>query len=59
MQYEVTDAIVYPAGQLDVLSKIEVSRLLDTSQGGLYELFRIVHSLFLTVATNLMMAENC
>ena len=40
MQYEVTDAIVYPAGQLDVLSKIEVSRLLDTSQGGLYELFR-------------------
>ena len=40
MQYEVTDAIVYPAGQLDVLSKIEISRLLDTSQGGLYELFR-------------------
>ena len=40
MEYEVTNANVYPDGQLDVLSKIEVSRLLDTSQGGLYELFR-------------------
>lgn len=40
MKYEVIDAHVYPDGQLDVLSKIEVSRLLDTSQGGLYRLFR-------------------
>ena len=40
MNYEVIDAHVYPDGQLDVLSKIEVSRLLDTSQGGLYRLFR-------------------
>jgi predicted Rossmann-fold nucleotide-binding protein len=40
MNYEVIDAHVYPNGQLDVLSKIEVSRLLDTSQGGLYRLFR-------------------
>jgi len=40
MNYEVVDAQVYPDGQLDVLSKIEVSRLLDTSQGGLYSLFR-------------------
>ena len=40
MYYEVTNAIVYPDGPLDVLSKVEVSRLLDTSQGGLYELFR-------------------
>ena len=40
MQYEVIDAQVYPDGQLDVLSKIEVSRLLDTSQGGLFKLFR-------------------
>ncbi len=39
MQYEVIDAHVYPDGQLDILSKIEVSRLLDTSQG-LYTLFR-------------------
>lgn len=40
MKQEVIDAHVYPDGQLDVLSKIEVSRLLDTSQGGLYRLFR-------------------
>ncbi|MEM7401608.1 MAG: nucleotide 5'-monophosphate nucleosidase PpnN, partial [Pseudomonadota bacterium] len=40
MQHNVVDAHVYPDGQLDVLSKIEVSRLLDTSQGGLYNLFR-------------------
>ncbi len=40
MQYNVIDAHVYPYGQLDVLSKIEVSRLLDSSQGGLYKLFR-------------------
>ena len=40
MKYEVIDAHVYPDGQLDVLSKIEVSRLLDTSQGGLFRLFR-------------------
>ncbi len=40
MKYEVIDAIVYPDGQLDILSKVEVSRLLDTSQGGLYDLFR-------------------
>jgi len=40
MKYEVIDAHVYPDGQLDVLSKIEVSRLLDTSQGSLFKLFR-------------------
>ena len=40
MQYDVIDAQVYPDGQLDVLSKIEVSRLLDNSQGGLFNLFR-------------------
>ncbi len=40
MQYDVIDAQVYPDGQLDVLSKIEVSRLLDNSQGGLFSLFR-------------------
>ena len=40
MEHPVTDAIVYPDGQLDVLSKVEVNSLLDTSQGGLYELFR-------------------
>ena len=40
MQYETTNAVVYPDGKLDVLSKVEVSSLLDTSQGGLYTLFR-------------------
>ena len=40
MKHEVISAQVYPEGQLEVLSKIEVSRLLDTSQGGLYRLFR-------------------
>lgn len=40
MKYEVISAHVYPDGQLDVLSKIEASRLLDTSQTGLYRLFR-------------------
>ncbi len=40
MKPEIIDAQVYPDGQLDVLSKIEVSRLLDTSQGGLYRLLR-------------------
>ena len=34
------DARISPAGRLDVLSKIEVSKLLDTSQGGLYNIFR-------------------
>lgn len=31
---------IRPGDQLDVLSKSEVTRLLDSSQGGLYELFR-------------------
>ena len=40
MDYEVVDALISPIGRLDVLSKYEVSRLLDHSQGGLYSLFR-------------------
>ncbi len=40
MNDDVIDARVSPEGSLDVLSKIEVSKLLDTSQGGLYTLFR-------------------
>lgn len=40
MKYEVIDTQIAPEGQLDVLSKSEVARLLDTSQGGLYQLFR-------------------
>ena len=40
MKPEVVDARVTPEGRLDVLSKLEVSKLLDTSQGGLYTIFR-------------------
>lgn len=41
MHYGVTDAVVAPEeGRLDILSKAEVGKLLDTSQGGLYNVFR-------------------
>ena len=40
MKYQVIDACISPAGRLDVLSKLEVGKLLDTSQGGLYNIFR-------------------
>ena len=40
MHYEVVDARVSPSGHLEVLSQTEVSKLLDTSKGGLYKLFR-------------------
>ena len=40
MQYEVVDAQIAPEGRLEVLSRSEVNRLLDTSQGGLYTIFR-------------------
>lgn len=40
MKYQVVDALVTPEGRLDVLSKAEVTKLLDASQGGLYRLFR-------------------
>lgn len=40
MKYEVMDTQVSPDGRLEVLSKSEVAKLLDTSQSGLYQLFR-------------------
>ena len=40
MNQAVIDASVSPEGLLEILSKSEVNRLLDTSQGGLYKLFR-------------------
>lgn len=40
MNYEVMDTQISPDGRLEVLSQAEVSKLLDTSQGGLYQLFR-------------------
>lgn len=40
MQYPVIDTQISPEGRLEVLSKSEVNKLRDTSQGGLYNLFR-------------------
>ena len=40
MKYDVIDALISPEGKLEVLSRAEVGKLLDTSQGGLYNLFR-------------------
>lgn len=40
MNYDVVDTLIAPEGRLDILSKAEVIRLLDTSQGGLYTIFR-------------------
>ena len=42
MQYETIDAVITPQGSLDVLSRAEVAKLLDTSQGGLYRRCAIV-----------------
>ena len=40
MSHDVIDARVIPEGRLEVLSRLEVSKLLDTSRGGLHQLFR-------------------
>ena len=40
MKYDVIDAQISPDGRLEVLSRQEVSKLLDSSQGGLYQTFR-------------------
>ncbi|SHG97195.1 nucleotide 5'-monophosphate nucleosidase PpnN [Massilia sp. CF038] len=40
MEHDVVDTLISPEGQLEVLSKAEVFKLLDTSQGGLYQIFR-------------------
>jgi len=40
MNYDVVNAQISPEGRLDILSKAEVIKLLDTSQGGLYKIFR-------------------
>jgi hypothetical protein len=40
MKYETIDAMISPENGLNVLSKVEVNRLLNTSQGDLYKLFR-------------------
>lgn len=40
MSEDVVSVRIFPEGQLDILSQEEVNKLLDTSQGGLYHLFR-------------------
>jgi predicted Rossmann-fold nucleotide-binding protein len=40
MGNDVIDANVLPEGRMELLSRLEVSKLLDTSRGGLHELFR-------------------
>ena len=40
MPYDVVDARISPEGHMEILSRDEVHKLLDTSQGGLYKLFR-------------------
>ncbi|MDO9191745.1 MAG: nucleotide 5'-monophosphate nucleosidase PpnN, partial [Undibacterium sp.] len=40
MEYEVMDTQISPEGRLEVLSKAEVVKLLDTSHSGLHQLFR-------------------
>lgn len=40
MEYEVVDTLISPEGRLEVLSKAEVTKLLDSGKGGLYQIFR-------------------
>lgn len=40
MKYNVIDARISPVGRMELLSRTEVVKLLDASQGGLYRLFR-------------------
>jgi len=40
MHYETIDAVITPEGSLEVLSRADVAKLLDTSSGGLYTTLR-------------------
>jgi len=53
MNYDVVDALLSPYGRMDVLSQSEVSKLLDSSQGGLYTLFRNCSLAVLNSGSNL------
>jgi len=53
MKYDVTDSIISPKSHLNVLSRTEVNKLLDTSQGGLYNLFRNCSLAVLNSGSNL------
>ena len=53
MKYDVIDAIISPKTHLNVLSRTEVNKLLDTSQGGLYTIFRNCSLAVLNSGSNL------
>ena len=53
MKYDVVDAIISPKTHLNVLSRTEVNKLLDTSQGGLYTIFRNCSLAVLNSGSNL------
>ena len=53
MKYDVIDAIISPKKHLKVLSRSEVNKLLDTSKGGLYNLFRNCSLAVLNSGSNL------
>lgn len=53
MQRKTIDALISPTGHLEVLSQAEVSKLLDTSQGGLYRVFRNCSLAVLNSGSNL------
>jgi predicted Rossmann-fold nucleotide-binding protein len=53
MHYETVDTVITPQGSLDVLSRAEVAKLLDTSQGGLYNTLRNCSLAVLNVGSEL------
>ncbi|VAW97787.1 LOG family protein YgdH [hydrothermal vent metagenome] len=53
MNFDVVDAVISPSGHMEILSQSEVSRLLDSSQGGLYNLFRNCSLAVLNSGSNL------
>ena len=53
MHYETVDAVITPQGSLDVLSRAEVAKLLDTSKGGLYRTLRSCALAVLNVGSEL------
>ncbi len=40
MEHDVVDTLISPEGMLEVLTKSEVAKLLDSGKGGLYNIFR-------------------
>jgi predicted Rossmann-fold nucleotide-binding protein len=40
MDHDIVDTLISPEGRLEVLSKAEVAKLLDSGKGGLYQIFR-------------------